>query len=185
MMQDTIGEEIWAVLAGQCHVQFEETFLSSKCKGPNKSLPLLPYPKAPPTIYSVLTKEVLYFPVPASPEFVKLSCFTLRWSLPSEHGSIPGSSEWPFFIQVLNYFEKSGVGTRQATLTSWNCFAESQGRKSYSPWSLLCAHVCALQQSCQLSCFCLQQHSLLLRSSVCRLFKQPWDLIDFLSYLGM
>lgn len=98
-------------------------------------------------------------------------------SVPSEHGSIPGNSGWPFFIQVLNYIQKSRVSTRSQP---WPHGSALQKAKA---GTLTACDLCSvymyvpLKQSCQLSCFCLQHHSLLLRSSVCRLFKQPWDLI--------
>lgn len=109
-----------------------------------------------------------------------LPCLCLTWvggvellhlkgdHVPSEHGSIPGSSERPFFIQVLNYIQKSGAGTSQP------CPHETALQKAEAGNPTVCGlcsvHMCVpLQQSCQLSCFCLQQHSLLLRSSVCSL----------------
>lgn len=77
-----------ALLVGQQHVQFEETFLSSKCKGPIKSHPLQPCPKAPPTICSVLTKEVLYSQVPTSPE--RWQCTFRAW----QHS-------WEFWVTIF------------------------------------------------------------------------------------
>lgn len=106
--------------------------------------------------------------------------------VPSEHGSIPGSSEWPFlfkFQTTLRNLELVPTPDSQP----WPHKTALQKAKAGNPTAcgLCCVYMYVpLQQSCQLSCFCLQRHSLLLRSSVCRLFKQPWDLLDFLSYLG-
>lgn len=68
----------------------------------------------------------------AAPE--RRSCTFRAWQHSWEFWATVFYSSFKLHSEIWSWY--------QSALSSWNCFAESRGRKSYSLWSLQCPHVC-------------------------------------------